>query len=417
MPFGFGGQVMVFRRRERKPTHGAVLVGQPGGVLVAGDATAVESVVAQLVEIGGAGARIASSSTVADLAAAGSTAGALIATHGQYVRLTARSMELIEEHGLVQSEGGSFWGFVRGSKRITGVLDFEKVNLGPEQMMALQTAAVGLALRAAIKEVQAAVERIEGKVDDVIDLLRSARLGNVLGTRRLLEPLVERDRSDGRISTTDWSAVAGLGADIARGIEALRAHIRSQLEEAEGGWRPGERVGAAEQLFERKGLLNESLALLVVAEHNLGAWHELRIAHIRVNEPEHLHWTLDDAQAAIKSQYEDDQSIVDALHVVTERLTTPSVLDGLAPWQRRQLSNARAQLDDLAGWFADQRLLDVVPLGEMPYPSVADSFRHIRRSTGELAGRSFDAVRGRVRRGGGDGIEEPEPPPPASPPP
>src|SRR6266508_1972828 len=286
MPFGFGGQVMVFRRRERKPTHGAGLVGQPGGVLVAGDATAVESVVAQLVEIGGAGARIASSSTVADLAAAGSTAGALIATHGQYVRLTARSMELIEEHGLVQSEGGSFWGFVRGSKRITGVLDFEKVNLGPEQMMALQTAAVGLALRAAIKEVQAAVERIEGKVDDVIDLLRSARLGNVLGTRRLLEPLVERDRSDGRISTTDWSAVAGLGADIARGIEALRAHIRSQLEEAEGGWRPGERVGAAEQLFERKGLLNESLALLVVAEHNLGAWHELRIAHIRVNEPE-----------------------------------------------------------------------------------------------------------------------------------
>ena len=77
--------------------------------------------------------------SLADLAVAGSTLAALGVTHGQYVRLTARSMNLLKEHQLVHSETGSFWGFVRDSKRITGVLDFESVSFGPEQMLALQT--------------------------------------------------------------------------------------------------------------------------------------------------------------------------------------------------------------------------------------------------------------------------------------
>jgi hypothetical protein len=379
-----------------------VFVGQPGGVLVAGRPGAIESAVAHLIAI--SRTERAPSSTVADLAAIGTTAGAFIATNGEYVRLTGRSIALLAEHSSVSTGAGSCWGFVRDSVRIRGILDFERVDLAPEQMMALQSAAVSLALRAAIREVQAAVERVEGKVDDVLGLLRSERIGDVLGTHRALDPLVERARHNRRISTTDWSSEA------AKDIEALRAHIRSTLEAADGGWRPGDRIDDAERLFETKGLLAESIALLVVAEHNLAAWHELRIAHVRINEPDHLTWTIEDAQASIAAQNEDDQLVVDALRVVAERLTTPMEYDGLAPWQRHELSDARSKLDDLAAWFADQRMLDLVPLGMAPYPTVRESLGNVTRNVEEVAGRSLDRLRKRIRGGDSDTAELERPP-------
>lgn len=162
-------------------------------------------------------------------------------------------MELLKEHDLL-SKTGDISGVVRDpSGKIRGILDFEKVGgLGAEQALALQTAAATLALRAAIADVQAAVERVEGKVDDVLGLLRADRVGDIIGTKKLLDPLVERARHTGRVSGTDWQAVAGLGAETAKGIETLRAHIRSRLEAADGGWRPGERVEDAERLFERE---------------------------------------------------------------------------------------------------------------------------------------------------------------------
>ncbi|MGH3468619.1 MAG: hypothetical protein ACRDQF_12930 [Thermocrispum sp.] len=398
---------MVFRRQAKSSGKDLVVVGQPGGVLVTGPPGAVESLVARFLEVAGPGVR-STVAAAADVMAVAAQAGALAATHGEYVRLTARSMDLLKNHDLLPKTGETITGVVRDpAGKIRGILDLEKVGgLGAEQALALQTAAATLALRAAIAEVQAAVERVEGKVDDLLGLLRADRVGDILGTRKVLDPLVDRSRHTGRVSTTDWQAVAALGAEIAKGIETLRAHIRSTLEAADGGWRPGERVEDAERLFERKGLLVESLALLIVAEHNLGAWHELRIAHVRLNEPEHLTWTLEDARAAVAAEIEYDQAIVDSLRAVADTLTKPQLHDGLAPWQRRELTEARSKLDDLAGWFAQQRVLDLAPLGEAPYPSAKESFRHVTRNVGDLAGRSFGSVRGRLGRGRRSGVPE-----------
>lgn len=168
----------------------------------------------------------------------------------------------------------------------------------------------------------------------------------------------------------------------------------------------------AERLFERKGLLAETIALLVVAEDNLAAWHELRIANVRSHERGHLTWTIVDAQAAIAAQYSDDQSIVDALRLVADRLTTPLPLDGLAPWERDDIGTARTKLDELAGWFSDQRTLELTPLGEAPYPTVKESFRVARHGIGQVAGRSVGAVRKRMRREDSRPIEVLSPPDP-----
>lgn len=211
------GWLIVLRRRAKSVGRDLVVVGQPGGVLVAGPPGAVESLVARFVEVAGTGAWSGAAWGATDLVATAVSAGALVATHGEYLRLTARSIARLKELGLMPGEEGVISGVARDSlNRIRAHLDFEKISLGPQQALALQTAAVQLALRAAIAEVQAAVERVEGKVDDVLGLLRAERAGDVLGTKRMLDPLVDRARREGRVSTTDWSAVAALGADIAR---------------------------------------------------------------------------------------------------------------------------------------------------------------------------------------------------------
>lgn len=144
-------------------------------------------------------------------------------------------------------------------------------------------------------------------------------------------------------------------------------------------------------------LLTEPIAMLVVGEHDLAAWHELRIAHVGLKEPEHLYWTIKDAQAVVWSEYQ-DQATLDALRLSGQRLTTPFALDGLAPWPRDKLIPTRRRLDQLAGWFAEQRLLDLIPLGEAPYPSTKDSVRHRGRGIAHVAGVPVHAVQLEARQ-------------------
>lgn len=93
-------------------------------------------------------------------------------------------------------------------------------SISPTASLAAQTMLATLALRHAIHDLAAAVERVEGKVDKLVTLARTERIGHAAGDRRTIEALVERVRSQGRISSTDWSTVASLGPLIARDIEA-----------------------------------------------------------------------------------------------------------------------------------------------------------------------------------------------------
>lgn len=76
--------MMELDRPARPDGQDLVVVGQSGGVLVAGPPGAVETLVARFVEVAGAGARSVSAPAVADLLAAAATAGkALGATRAE----------------------------------------------------------------------------------------------------------------------------------------------------------------------------------------------------------------------------------------------------------------------------------------------------------------------------------------------
>ncbi len=77
-------------------------------------------------------------------------------------------------------------------------------------------------LRAAIQEVQKAVERVEGKVDDLVALTKATTIAGVVGNHRLLAEYVDRMDRTGALPRVDWDTVAGLGPELAKGIEGLR---------------------------------------------------------------------------------------------------------------------------------------------------------------------------------------------------
>jgi hypothetical protein len=310
-----------------------------------------------------------------------SSAVAAERTRHDYVKLSPNSWDLLRQHGAIPGEDGYFRMFVHdGAKKIAGQLQWDKVQFGAEQALALQVSAVGLALRAAILDVQQSVERVEAKLDQVTKLLRAGRRGDALGDHRTLTTLVERVRRSGQMSGADWASIAPMGPEIGRELEGLRAHIRSLLVRDDLGRTTWGRAGVAEHLLDEDWLA-ETLALLAVVEHNFAMWQELRLAHVKQDETWHLLDTVADANSQLQSQRQSDQQVLNALVAFATEVADPRLLDGLDPLNASRLVRARNELELLVQSFANQRLLDAEPLDSEPFPKFLDSARHLRLTT------------------------------------
>jgi hypothetical protein len=328
------------------------------GMIVEGSPTAVSAFVDQMLdathEVGGRSRHflVEGAQVAANIAAFGQT-------HREYFEFSPRALKLLKEHGAIATKDGYFRSFVHNGRTLAGHLDWKTVNLGPEQALSLQAAAGQLALRAAIKEVTDALERIEGKIDKLADLAEAERLGAVVADRATLQPLVDRVRSSGKLSSTDWATVASLGPLIARDVETLRAYILRQLKDVKDSSLVRIRAGEAEELTDR--LLKESVALLVVAEQNYALWQELRLAQAVGHEPAATAGVTSDIHQQLAALTQSDQRVVDMLQDVADRLTSPTGYEGLAPLQKRRLSKHVGQLDEMSRWFCEQRHLDDRP--------------------------------------------------------
>jgi hypothetical protein len=142
------------------PEGDVLLWREEGGLVVLGAERDRRSFLATLGSMSGAAG-------VAGSVAAMTSAG------GGYYKLTAESAAKLAALGKQVDENNSIYGFVRSGNRFAGNLRFDQVNFAPEQALALQSAAVSLALRSAIADVQAAVERVEDKIEDVQRHLRA----------------------------------------------------------------------------------------------------------------------------------------------------------------------------------------------------------------------------------------------------
>lgn len=324
-------------------------------------------------------------------------AAAVRQAHREYIEFSDRAAELMRQHGTIATEDGFFRSMVHDGKGLAGNLDWRPVDLSVERALSLQAVAGQLALRAAIKEVTVALERVEGKIDSLVSLAEAERLGAVVGDRATLQPLAERVRKSNELNATDWSTVASLGPLIARDIEALRVYVDRELNKVSESWLVRSRAGAAQELTDR--MLRESLALLVVAEDNYALWQELRLAHAVNHEPTAVAAITADVHVQLHKLTEADQQLADRLQSVTDRLSSPTGYEGIAPLQRRRLKQRVGQLDAMRSWFLEQRHLDDVPSERGELPRFTDT---IGKVSGAIATRTRETARSvasRPRRG------------------
>lgn len=380
------------------PKAGEVTIATRGtGVLVTGDPRDVDLVVAE--------ASGGSSSSVRVLEASAVAAGGLNLLLGsRFVQFSSASEQALNAFGSEKGVPGYFRAFVRGDDgRIARNLEWKRVSFGPEQALAMQQTATLLALRAAIKSVEEAVERVGADVTHLVALVEAERLGDALGDYRSLSALV-RGLDEGPLSSTDWSTVASLGPAIRRDLDGLRAYVLKVVAKADGGWRPGERVGEAETLLS-ESRLRETFEILAISEHNYASWEQLRIANVRNTEPELLESTLESAQAAVEEQRLADQELIDQLRTMTKRLTIPVGNEGLAPRARRKLAEARSELGDIAFRFARQRQLEAGSLDVVEWPGAKESARFVASEVAERSSDFLAAARKRLRSGDHDDPE------------
>ena len=95
-------------------------------------------------------------------------------------------MDLLRRNGLIGTEDGVFSAAANAvTNTADGIPDWLPLPTGAD-LIQLQTAAVGLALHASIKSLADAVERVENRVDELRDLVRSGQVGEVLGHHRVI---------------------------------------------------------------------------------------------------------------------------------------------------------------------------------------------------------------------------------------
>ncbi len=257
--------------------------------------------------------------TLSDLAAVGATGAALAATSGEYLRLTADSLAKVGALGAQFDASGALRGYVLDGGKFAGQLTFEPVSLVAEQALALQTAAVSLALRSAIANVQKAVERVEGKVDKINRHLDSRLRGDIIGTYRHLAAVVAATQDRGHLLDVDWDSVSGTRALTARDLDTLRAFVRTKAGEVTRELNVPDRRARFRQFNDETGNVRDLLELILVAEQSVHLYEYLRLQQVRQREPEHISSALADARASLVAQHVLDEELVEALVAAVER--------------------------------------------------------------------------------------------------
>ena len=380
-------------RRQRSEL---VVSPQPGGVVVQGSPGMVRALAERVREI----ARSVDVERVGGMLATAATAIDQLASEGgaqtQYFEFSPRAIDLLKQHGAIPTGDGFFRSMVHDGEQLAGNLDWKPINASTE-LLQLQTVAVGLVLQASIAELAESVQRVEEKLEHLLDTVWADKVGEIVAHHRVLGELVESSNEGHRLSETDWSTIEHLRTEIGRNIDSTRVLLRLSMSRADAGRTASSRAGAAKRLLDADFV--EGLALLAVCEHNLASWHHLRVQRVRESEPAHLDRTLARVESDLALHRLEDQRLVDDLTIYVDRLAQPRGLEGLELWKRNQLESNTAALRAGIDHFATQRTLDVRGDGTAALPTLLESLNVAKDFGVDLTKDVYRFVR---RRGSSD---------------
>lgn len=315
----------------------------------------------------------------------------------QVFQLDAVGLEMFRNGQLVDAGGGFKRLVGQGSGgRFSAQGALKPVELGPAQLATVQMAMATMALTAAIKDVQAAVERVESKVDLLRDYLESDRVGQIGGLNRLLRRHAGQLGVTGRLSDTDWESIDDVAVQIDQHLATLRSFIAKRLRAAE---EEGQRLDGRVEALEHLEALGESLTLLLVAEDNQLLFEQLRLHRIRDTEPDHFGAALEASMRLVEAQKDEDRRLVHAVRAATGDRVGVRALEIHRLTSTPALARSGVRIDTALAGFAAERRLPYAPVEIPKRPSVAEAYGELRERGTSLAGTSRH-VAGEVAGGG-----------------
>ena len=359
---------------------------------------------------------LAAAGATSDAAGVAGSVAAVTSAGGDYLKLTAESAKKLKELGKQFDENDSMYGYVKSGNQFAGNLRFDQVNFAPEQALALQSAAVTLALRSAIADVQAAVERVEDKIEDVQRHLRAQLNGDVIGTLRHLERVATSTQQRGYLLETDWASVAGIRVDISRNLERLRDFVARQAGDIDARTRLPKREAKLDDFLEPGGG-RDQLNLILISEHSLHLWEMLRVAQVRQREPQHVESAIADARDSLAHERRRNEELVASVMSCVDDLRQVRPLEFHRVFSAREMRQTAADIHASLQDFARAARLPLPELSEAVLPTVRDARDEAQaraletargakalgaaaaRSGSSVLGRSREAVRRRAQRG------------------
>ncbi len=356
-----------------------LLLADESGLLVQGPQAAVEEAIRRLLApLGDQGGAAVTRQSIADASALGASVGGVALTGGEYLRLTAESAAKVQEFG-PQKVGRAMRGYVRGDGgRIAGQLTFEPVSLAAEQALAMQTAAVSLALRSAIADVQKAVEEVADTVDDIRRMQTSRQVGDVVGNYRHLQLVVEGATRHRHLTEADWDSVASSRQQIYRDLETLRSYVQQRIDKTAESKSVPKRAQALEKIFE-PGDVADALRLMLVAEQAMHLYEFLRIARIKAQEPDKLQGAVEGSREQLLRQRESNSEVADKLDDLVERLRILRPLDVRHVFSRDDLAEVAVKVHNRVREFRAAARLELRELPEVTEPEFADARAELKQ--------------------------------------
>lgn len=364
-----------------------LFVGDDGAVIAVGDRDAITVLADQIARCVGGAAAVPAGLPIGDgLGALGAALG-FAGTYGEYFAFAPETLKKVKDGlRLQQSASGLVRGFLKDAAgAFGGDVQMRPVSLVAEHALSVQLTMATIALRAAIKNVEQAVERVEHKVDRIALLLDSQRLGDVIGVHTILRDVWERSqRGDtAGVTNTDWDVVAGLGPQIMSQIVSLRAFARRSTAPGHASRTTAARAEQAERIAADDGV-GDTLALLAIAQTSLRMWHQLCVARVATTDAGRVQSALCDAATRLRTELDADQELLRDLRGTVESLTRATALEGFNLFSPAKLASARERLEQELQAFARHRGLLYDRLDAVARPG-------LRESTAEVGTRAVEA--------------------------
>lgn len=354
-----------------------MLAVQPEGVLVEGHQSDVEHYVSRLREQAatqGLDPADIRATDVANLGSLAVAAASYAAQSSKFVQLSADSMKALKHGKVIPGDGGFLRMMTRGADgKFLKQLQWKPTSVNPQRLMSVQLIAVQIALRTAIAGIEESLERLDGKVDAVLQLAEADRAGDVLGHHATLTSLVTYLEQNGSLPDALWQSVAGLSPSLNTVLERLRNHVRRVLATLDPTVESVADRSAALRKAITTSKINETFDLLVVAEDSLFRWQRLLIARVRDTDPGHFEGVVDSSRTILAKQLELDGQLYQQSRAVIEKVARRDDLDGFRIWSLPKLTEDRDLMRAALNDFARARRHQAKSWQRLENPGVLDA--------------------------------------------